>query len=242
MEEVIPEIVSEIAVEAPVVEPTLLGEAPVVELAEPAVEPVVAPEIEPIITTVAEPEVQPAVEEQQSSQSDEPAPLPTYDEFKVEGFDLDPDQIGDLTKTLSEFEIKTKADHAEIQALGQFLVERHVAEVKKSIDLLNKSYLDAFETQKNEWKESFLKDPEIGGNRWETTTNAAREFITTHGGTVEQQTEIRQLMETSGLGNHPAMIRIFAKAMSNMSEGKPIPATTPVPTVKNKIDKRYGAS
>lgn len=184
-------------------------------------------------------EEQPA--EQEVTPSEEPAPLPTYEEFTApEGFTLDVEQIGDFSKALAEFEVKTKADHAEVQALGQSLIERHVAEVKKSVEAYHASLIDQFEQQKTSWREAFENDPEIGGNRKDTTANAALEFIRTHGGTPEQQSEFRQLMEQSGMGNHPAMIRMLAKANMALAEGRPLPAQTPGATVQNKVQKRYG--
>lgn len=181
--------------------------------------------------------------EQQSNQSEEPAPLPTYDKFTAaEDFPLDDGLVGDFSKSLGEFERLTKADHAEVQKFGQSLIERHVTEVKRSIEQHTNSILEAFEQQKKDWRETFEKDPEIGGNRRDTTINAALEFIRTHGGNEEQRKEIHELMENTGIGNHPAMIRLLAQAARStaFTEGKPLPATNPVPTIKNKIEKRYG--
>jgi len=178
-------------------------------------------------------------EEIESSQSDDPAPLPTYDDLTLpEG--MERENIGEFTSVLGEFEKSTKADHAEVNKLGQALLERHVAEVKKVAQVIIEEQHKAFETKKSEWLDSFVKDPEIGGNRQETTANKAREFIATHGGTSEQQKEIRELMNTTGLGNHPAVIRLLANAMKGNEEGKPLPATRPVPTQKSKVQARYG--
>lgn len=187
----------------------------------------------------------PAPEEKDGSQSDEPAPLPIYDKFNAsEGFDLDDGLIGDFSKTLGEFERTTKADHAEVQKFGQSLIDRHIAEVKGTIDRYNETLLDRFEQQKTAWRESFENDPEMGGNRKDTTLNAALEFIKTHGGTADQQQEFRQLMHETGVGNHPALIRLLAQAArsSAFTEGKPLPASTPVPTARSKVEKRYGVS
>lgn len=255
----------------PAVEPTAPAEVPVapepVITADPTPEaPEVAPEapIEPTpevdatllgTETTPEPKVDtPPVEGVEEKtpegetktvegQSDEPAPLPTYEPFELpEGFTLDEERIGDVTTLLGEFEQLTKADHAEVQKLGQALMDRHIAEVQGSIERLNQSYLDAFENQKNEWKERFISDPEIGGNRQNTTVSSALEFIRTHGGTTEQQAEFKQLMDQTGVGNHPAMIRMLANAMHANAEGGPIPASRPIPEVKSKVDKRYGGN
>lgn len=224
------EITSEVKTDEVKKESTLLGDQPEAktESKEETKEPAQADE-----------------KEQEGSKSDEPATLPTYDEFQApEGFTLDEALIGDFSKTLGEFERTTNADHAEVQKFGQSLIDRHVAEVKTSIDRYTTSLMDAFEQQKSDWRQSFENDPEIGGNRKDTTVNAALEFIRTHGGNEEQRKEIHQIMDQTGIGNHPAMIRLLAQAArsSSFMEGKPLPATMPVPTVKNKIEKRYGVS
>lgn len=236
-----PEVVGEIPTVPAAIEP--IQETPVAEQVAPAETPFETPK-EPTILGETKPIETPKeeIKEIEGSQSVETAPLPTYDIKAPEGFEFDAEKIGDFAKNLAEFEGKTKADHAEVQALGQSLIDRHVTEVKNSIDTYNKSLLDAFEKQKNDWRESFKNDPEIGGNRENTTISAAREFIRTHGGTAEQQQEFHQLMETTGVGNHPAMIRMLAKAMSTMSEGKPLPANRPVANFKSKLDKMYGGS
>ncbi len=164
-----------------------------------------------------------------ASQSVEPAPLPTYEAFVLpDTFKADEAKIGDFTNALAEFEIASKADHAEVQKLGQALLDRHVMEVKNQVEALQKLQNESWENTKNEWRKQFESDPEIGGKRMETTVNAAREFIRTHGGTPEQQTQIRQMLDITGAGNHPAMIRLLAQAAKSMQEGKPLPANKPV--------------
>lgn len=178
-----------------------------------------------------------AEKKEEGGQSGEPAPLPVFEAFKLpEGFSPDDAKLGEFTKELAEFETATKADHAMLQAFGQKLVDRHIAEVQR----LNDFYKTAFEKQKTDWKDSFEKDPEIGMNRTETTLAAAREFIRTHGGTPEQQKEFRDLMTSTGVGNHPAMIRMFSKANVAYAEGKPLPGTKPPSAPTSKVERRYG--
>lgn len=189
-----------------------------------------------------ETEITPDVDKKdEGTQSDEPAPLPSYEPFTLpEGLTLEQEKLTEFTNKLAEFELNTKADHAEVQKLGQNLVDLYLTEVTQTTERINKYYSDAWEKQTNDWKESFLKDPEIGGARQETTLAAAREFIRTHGGTPEQQAEFRQLMTDTGVGNHPAMIRLFANAKLAYSEGKPLNATTPITQTLSKVEKRYG--
>lgn len=178
-----------------------------------------------------------AEKKEEGGQSGEPAPLPVFEAFKLpEGFSPDDAKLGEFTKELAEFETVTKADHAKMQEFGQKLVDRHIAEVQR----LNDFYKTAFENQKNDWKQSFEKDPEIGGNRAQTSINAAIQFIETHGGSTEQKAEFRNLMNTTGVGNHPALIRILAKANAVLAEGKPLPGTKPPAASTSKVERRYG--
>jgi hypothetical protein len=174
-------------------------------------------------------------------QSDTPAPPPTYEPFTVpEGQTLQPERIGEFTNLLSEFETNTKADHAAVQVFGQQLIDRHVAEVQRAVMDVHKANMTAWDAQKTAWKDQFIADPELGGNRMQTTVDAAIGFIRTHGGTEAQQAEFQSLMNESGLGNHPVMIRLLAKAGAAMSEGRPLAATTPAAAPKSKTQKLYG--
>lgn len=189
-------------------------------------------------------EVKPVAEgevKNDSGQSEEPAPPPVYDAFTLpEGFTVDNDRINKFTEILGDLEKNTKADHTLVQQFGQKAVDFHIAELQKQAEDTSKYITTSWERTKQEWKDSFLQDPEIGGNRFQTTIDNALSFIRTHGGTSEQQTEFRNLMETSGLGNHPTMIRLLANAGLRMSEGQPLAAVQPVPQTKSKLTTMYG--
>lgn len=211
---------------APVAD-TLLGAEPVADPANAeAVKPVEAPKVE-------------------GSQSDEPAQLPTYDAFTIpEGMPVDSERLGQLNTDLGTLELAMKAKpeeaHTLMQTFGQNLIERHVAGIENALKRATEASNIAWEKQKSDWKDAFIADPEIGGNLQDTTVNSAKEFISTHGGTPEQQAEFRTLMQTSGLGNHPAMIRMLANAMRAKAEGKPLPGTKPAIGTVSKVAKRYG--
>lgn len=186
-------------------------------------------------------EKQPDGDTKESSQSDEPAPLPTYEAFAFpEGVTFDEAKLADFTKELGEFESLSKADHASVQQFGQRMVDRYVSELNEAVERIDKVNREYWEKQSQDWLTKFENDPEIGGPRKDTTTNSAREFIRRFGGTSEQQTEIRSILDQTKLGNHPAMIRLLANANLAKREGKPVPASTPAPAKMSKIQKRYG--
>lgn len=177
---------------------------------------------------------------EEGSQSAEPAPLPAYEEFKLpEGVTLKPELVGDFTKLLGEFENGVK-DHASMQDFGQKLVDKHVALVKEGVEKLHAAYQQTWEKQKTDWLQEFKDDPELGGNRQDTTVSAALKFISTHGGNETEQAEFRQLMEKTGLGNNKVMIRLLAKASKNMAEGRMNPAQTPIKEKQSKTQTLYG--
>lgn len=234
-------VVSVEAIEAPV----KAVEAPVTVLAEAldkSVETTKPPETKTESTTEASKEVVVTENKPTEGQSEEPAPPPTYEPFTVpEGFTLDGDRMSKFTELLTGLEVEGKvADHSFVQQFGQKAVDFHVQEVTRAVEDVTKLYQTAWEKQKTDWKDSFLNDPEIGGNRFQTTVDSARNFIRTYGGTTEQQKEFRDVMETSGLGNHPAIIRLLSKAFEGQSEGKPLAATRPVAPPKSKTATLYG--
>lgn len=217
--------------------PSLLGAEPPAPV-EPTPTPDPKPEAAPAEAAPAGGETK----KDEGDQSGEPAPLPTFEAFTLpEGTALDEAKLGEFTKELAEFEHLTKADHAEMQKFGQKLVERHAAEVKSAIERLQEHYVSAWQKQTSDWKESFEKDPEIGGNRAQTSVIAAQEFIRTHGDESRQK-DFRALMNTTGVGNHPALIYYLAKANMVMSEGKPLPGTKPPAPPQSKVTKRYSGT
>lgn len=70
---------------------------------------------------------------------------------------------------------------------------------------------------RREWADAFAADPEIGGaNKDRTIADAARAFD--HYG-LKKGEGIRQLLDESGLGNHPDMIRFVARVGRDLDEG-----------------------
>lgn len=200
----------------------------------------------PVETNPAEQTAQtetPEVKPEEGGQTDEPAPPPTYETFTLpEDVKLDEARVSEFTSMLGELELKAKGsmDHAAFQEFGQKMVDLYINESDKLVKDITKLYQDSFERQKVEWKDQFLKDPEIGGNRFQTTVDAARQFISTHGGTPDQQKELREVLNLSGLGNHPSIIRLLANANRVHSEGKPLTTVRPETPSKSKTQTLYG--
>lgn len=163
--------------------------------------------------------------------------IPVYEPFVLpEGVTVETEKMGEYTKTLAEFEKVTKAPHEEVQKLGQQFLDRHIEEMQRYTESLTNAWIK----QKNDWKDSFLKDPEFA-NRTNTVVNAAIDAIGVYAGNEAQQAEFRKLMEDTGIGNHPAMIR----TLSNIMLAKPEPKQLAAPQIAtsartSKVQKMYG--
>lgn len=237
-----PDVASASPAAAPVVVPetTALG-------AEPAPEPAKTdkPADAPAEKTV-EPVVEEPAETPKEGDPSAEAQLPTFEPFTLpENVTLDKERLETFTKELGEFEKLTKAPHAEVQAFAQKLVDRHIAETTDALKRQQEYYTTAFEKQKTGWKDDFQKDPEIGGAKQDTTIKGAVDFINKFGGTKEQQTELRTFFNATGVGNHPALIRLISNANASISqltqEGvKMLPAKAPAAQARSKVATRYG--
>ncbi len=138
-----------------------------------------------------------------------------------------------------------------MQAFGQKLMDRHVAELQKAISSVTEITKAQKESQVDEWDKAFRADPEIGGKKQDTTLNAAKSAIAL-AGNAEQQKQFKQLLQDTGAYANPAMIRTLANftakidalkaqvAKYTTEDGvKPLTATKPEPTNVKSWDKRY---
>lgn len=72
---------------------------------------------------------------------------------------------------------------------------------------------DAWKTARREWAYMTARDPEIGGSRLPETVHLAQRVINTYG------TEgLKELFRVTGLGNHPEVVRFFARVGRAMGE------------------------
>ncbi len=243
------------------------AQSPVVTAPAPAAE-VVVPVVAPVEAKVEAPKLKNSLLDPEPAKDvpveaaapeapkEETGPqLPTYESFKLpEGFTYDNEKLGEFTKELGEFQALTKADTAAMQAFGQKLMDRHVAELQKAISSVSEITKTQKETQIDEWDKAFRADPEIGGKKQDTTLNAAKSAIAL-AGNAEQQKQFKQLLQDTGVYANPAMIRTLANftakidalkaqvARYTTEDGvKPLTATKPEPTNVKSWDKRYSKS
>lgn len=123
----------------------------------------------------------------------------TYDIKTPEGFEVDPD-----VKT--EFETVSK----EI-GLSQKGAERLVAIQTK----LQEKQAERTAATIAGWAKDVKADKELGGNEYDAKMAVARESLAAFG-----DEQLGVLLDKTGIGNHPAMIRFMYRAGVAMGEGK----------------------
>lgn len=213
----------------PVAAPTLLSPDPI-KPADPAAKPA-----EGAPAHVADPAAK------DGSPSAEPAPLPTYEPFVLpEGFKAQEERLGDFGKMLGEFENGPKT-REDFQKFGQSLVDTHVSGMRELENRIHQSYATNWETLRTDRIKKFESDPEIGGNRAETSLTEAKKFINTHGGKPEHVAAFYKALQDTGAANHPDVVRFFVNANNSESFRAPQPVPAQTPALKeSKTSKWYG--
>lgn len=180
--------------------------------------------------------------------------LPVYEPFKLpENVSLDKEPLDAFSKILGEIETG-KLDHAGMQESGQKLIDLATKATTDSINRLNDYYVQFHENQKKEWFESFKKDPDMGGDKLETTVGMLRDAVENYGGTPEQISEFRQLMKETGVGNHPAVTRLLYNMQQKINKytteadngnggsNRIVPGAKPAPSKIKDYQRFYSSS
>lgn len=140
-----------------------------------------------------------------------PAPNPAEPEavkyeFKApEGVTLDDARLERFTALAKD--LKLPADKA--QALVDLATE---VEVQRA---------EQHETLKAQWADEVRADKELGGDKLDATLAQARKVYALL--PEAQATELKGLLDQSGFGNHPAVVRLFAKVGQALSDDAFIP-------------------
>ena len=128
--------------------------------------------------------------------------VPEKYEVKVEGFDVDATLIDALTPVFKK--------HNLTKGAVQELAAAYAPVIKAQMEASDKAKLDAWKAEIDGWKTESTKM--LGADAPKELAYAAR-FIDKFGGK-----ELRQLLNDTGLGNHPEAIKAFIKAGKAISE------------------------
>ncbi len=127
-----------------------------------------------------------------------------YEAFTLpEGMEMDADVLGEFQSLAKELNIP--------QAKAQQLIDFQTQLATKQAE----QYQAAVTKQSQDWAASIKNDPELGGANYEKSTASAIKVIQSFGDPA-----LTELLNTSGLGNHPALFKFCHRISAAISEDK----------------------
>lgn len=123
----------------------------------------------------------------------------SYDLQMPEGVELDKAAADEFTAIAKELKLDQTAAQ-KLADIGAKMAQRQVDAHAKLVET---------------WTEQVKADKEIGGDKLEENLGIARKALDTFG-----TPELRDVLNASGLGNHPEMIKAFLKAGKAISEDR----------------------
>jgi hypothetical protein len=132
----------------------------------------------------------------------------SYQLTAPEGITLDPVAIEAATPVFRELGLSNEAANKLMPVAADF--------AKGITDRLNQQIVSEVQASRKAWLDSARADPEIGGAHWNRTIATAASALDALGFT--RGSPFRVLLDESGLGNHPEMIRAFHKVGKAIGE------------------------
>lgn len=134
-----------------------------------------------------------------------PQGAPEHYEFKLpDGVQLDDKGTTAFSEVARELNLTQEAAQKVLDKMGPVIAGRHA---------------EALTQAKAQWVEAAQADKEFGGDQLSENLAVAKKALDTFG-----TPEFRTLLNESGLGNHPEMIRMMFRAGKAISEDKFVPA------------------
>ena len=137
--------------------------------------------------------------EGQQADGDKPQGAPEKYEFTPpEGKEFDAEIIGNFSEVAKELNLTQDAAQKLVETMGPKIAERQLAQV---------------EAIRNEWMQASQVDKEFGGDKLNENMAVAKKALDSFG-----TPELRTLLQQSGLGNNPEVIRFMYRAGKAISE------------------------
>jgi hypothetical protein len=204
--------------------------------------------INPAEPTTPSAPVTPAVETKPTdTQADDSSLLGGAKESEAEGTPKDSEgKVEDVNDVIPEvYDIKFKDTQVDKETLDVFtpifkelglsnpeaqkLADAYAPILAKSIELAQKESMDYFNKIKEEWREKGIK--ELGPDKEKKLAECAK--VRNKFG----DDELKQLLDETGIGNHPAVIRMFRKIGEVTNEDKLIDPKTKTPIGGQTLEK-----
>lgn len=150
-----------------------------------------------------------------------------YEDFTLpEGMEMDADVLGEFKNLAKELNIP--------QAKAQQLINFQTQLATKQAE----QYQAAVTKQSQEWAAAIKSDPEIGGENYDKSVASAIKVIQSFGDPA-----LTELLNTSGLGNHPALFKFCHRISAAISEDKfVLPGSQTTTGRKSNEEVFYGSN
>lgn len=147
----------------------------------------------------------PKDESKDADGKDKPTGAPeAYEDFTLpEGMEMDVEILGEFKNLAKELNIP--------QAKAQQLIDFQSQLASKQAEL----YQAAVTKQAQDWAAEIKNDPEIGGENYDKSVASAIKVIQSFGDPA-----LTELLNQSGLGNHPALFKFCHRISAAISEDK----------------------
>lgn len=231
------------AVEAP---PVVAPEAAPAEIAPepaPAADPAATEEkpaepgaSEAKLAEAAEKPAEPPKTAEVKADAEKPAePQPTAYEFKL------PEGITPAEEQMNAFQGVLGKIPGITQERGQELLDLHAASLQAMQAQMEQRQRDVFAETRAGWVKQFQKQ---AGNRRDTILSAAKSAITGTLTDAKERAEFMNVVDFTGMGDHPAFINMMAKIEKRLSERSAPAKGLPTNGAKSGApwDKRYGST
>lgn len=129
----------------------------------------------------------------------------TYADFVLpEGMQLDEAALSEATPMFKELGLT--------QEQSQKVIDLYAKQVQAG----SQKQLDDFNQLKSDWRELSKNDGEFGGDKFDENVKIAQSAISKYG-----TSELKQLLEDHGVGNHPGVVRFMVRVGRTLKEDVP---------------------
>ena len=130
-----------------------------------------------------------------------------YEWAAPEGVTLDESILGSLSEVAKELNLPQAAAQKLVDKIAPVMAQRQV---------------EQFEALRTEWRQASSSDQEFGGAKLTENMAVAKKALDAFG-----TPEFRQLLEQTGMGNHPELIRTLYRAGKAISEDGLVSGSAP---------------
>lgn len=117
--------------------------------------------------------------------------------------------------TLDQSAIDRVSAYAKEMKLSQDMAQAVLDREHLAVDSYAKALDSQFAAVKEEWKQNGFKDKEIGGDAYRENAELAKRVVAKYA-----SEEFAKILDESGYGNHPELIRTFLRIGKAMAEDK----------------------